>query len=223
MSEADTVCVWLVDSALPPVLMSELAASLDEGERRRADEMDPLRRREFVAAHGAARLLTGRVLGMAPDRVRWRIGRHGKPEVDGLRVSLSRSSGLAMFACTARRAIGVDLQRVDEGLDVGRTADRYYPADEARHVADCPPHERPTRFTGLLTRKEACVKAAGGRLFPGLRLPVHGRAVVRQADGPYRVRDLPAPTGYAAAVALAGIDDYRVRAHRWPDEGVRPW
>lgn len=218
----DEVSVWLVDSVLPQEVLDELHGHLDEGERERAAGSHPARRREFIAAHGAARVLTGRALGIAPGAVRWRIGRHGKPEVDGLRVSLSRSEGMAMVACTARRAIGVDLQWIDEGLDVARAAARYYPGDEARHVADCPPPHRPARFTGLLARKEACVKAAGGRLFPGLRLPVRERGVVHQADGPYRVRDLPAPTGYAAAVALAGEDDYLVREHRWPGQGVAP-
>ncbi|MBM7773723.1 4'-phosphopantetheinyl transferase [Actinokineospora baliensis] len=213
----DTVTVWLVDSVLPQGVLDELHGYLDARERERAGELDPPRRREYVAAHGAARVLTGRALGIAPDRVRYRFGRHGKPEVDGLRMSLSRSEGLAMVACTADRAVGVDLQRVDEGMPVARTAARFYPGEEAAHVADCP-----VRFTDLLARKEACVKAAGGRLFPGLRLPVHGRRVVRQADGPYRVRDLPAPPGYAAAVALAGEDDYQVREHLWPGQGVAP-
>ncbi|PPK68374.1 4'-phosphopantetheinyl transferase superfamily protein [Actinokineospora auranticolor] len=220
---SDTVRVWLIDTAMPTTLLNRLDSLLDRAERGRADEMDTARRREFVIAHGVARVLTGRELGIAPDRVRWEIGEHGKPEVDGLRVSMSRSRGLALFAHTASRAVGVDLERVGDGLDFARAAARYYPEAEARHVAECPPGERPARFTGLLTRKEACVKAAGGRLFPGLRLPVHARAVVHQADGPYRVRDLPAPAGYAAAVALAGTDDYRVREHRWPLEGVAPW
>ncbi|GAA3057610.1 hypothetical protein GCM10010484_57740 [Actinokineospora globicatena] len=218
----DTVDVWLVDSVLPQGVLDELRGYLDDGELDRERRAHPEQRREFVAAHGVARLLAGQALGIAPRQVRWRIGRHGKPEVDGVRVSLSRSAGMAMVAHTPRRAVGVDLQWVDDGLDVARAAARYYPVHEARFVAECPPPRRPARFTGLLARKEACVKAAGGRLFPGLRLPVHERGVVHQADGPYRVRDLLAPSGYVAAVALAGEDDYLVREHLWAGQGVAP-
>ncbi|GLZ39772.1 4'-phosphopantetheinyl transferase superfamily protein [Actinokineospora sp. NBRC 105648] len=215
----DTVRVWLVDSALPAPELDRLAATLDPGERAKAAEMGARQRREYIAAHGAARAIVGRALGIEPARVRWTIGRHGKPEVDGLRMSLTRSFGLAMVACADRRAVGVDLQWVDDGLDIPRAATRFYPADEARHVGGSP-----ARFTGLLARKEACVKAAGGRLFPGLRLPVHDRTVVWQADGPYRVRDIPAPRGYLAAVALAGTEDFEVREHRWCGlEEVAPW
>ena len=76
--------------------------------------------------------------------------------------------------------------------------------------------DRPALLTSLLARKEACVKAAGGRLFPGLRRAVLDRDVLADTEGgPYRVRDLTAPAGFAAAVAVAGTAPYRVRAHRW--------
>ncbi len=217
----DEVAIWLVDSVLPQRVLVELHEHLDEDERARVAALPPERKAEFVAAHGVARVVAGQALGLAPRRVRWRFGPNGKPETDGVRVSLSRSGGLAVVARTATRAVGVDLQRVEPELDAARIAARFYPAAEARHVVDCPPGQRAARFTGLFARKEACVKAAGGRLFPGLRQSVSpggSGGVVRRADGPYRVRDLSAPTGFAAAVALAGEDDYRVREHRWPEE-----
>ena len=110
-------------------------------------------------------------------------------------------------------------------------AARYYPADEARFVAEARSDtQRAVRFTGLWSRKEACVKAAGGRLIPGLRWPARGvdpaggGVLVAGADGPYLVRDLLAPPGYHLAVALAGSAPFRVVRKDWqplPDAAGR--
>ncbi|PWW52680.1 4'-phosphopantetheinyl transferase family protein [Actinokineospora spheciospongiae] len=209
-----SVHVWLVPD-LPDAVLDRLEGVLDPEERRRAAALDPPRRREFVAAHGAARAVVGRRLGLAPAEVRWRIGAHGKPEVPGVSVSLSRSAGVAMVALTRDRPLGVDLQRLLH-TDAVRTAERFFAAEEAHRVRAAAAAERPALLTRLLTRKEACVKAAGGRLFPGLRRAVLDRDMVGEADGGrYRVRDLTAPAGFAAAVAVGGTAPYRVRAHRW--------
>ena len=77
------------------------------------------------------------------------------------------------------------------------------------------------RFARLWCRKEACVKAHGGRLAEGLHLPVHllGPLVVRDPAGTLpgtcRVRDVPAPAGYRAAVALSGDQPFVVRWQVW--------
>jgi phosphopantetheinyl transferase len=77
------------------------------------------------------------------------------------------------------------------------------------------------RFARLWCRKEACVKVHGGRLAEGLHLPVHmpGPLVVRDPAGALpgacRVRDVPAPAGYRAAVALGGDQPFVVRWQVW--------
>ncbi|MGW5053880.1 4'-phosphopantetheinyl transferase family protein [Actinokineospora sp. NPDC004072] len=160
-----------------------------------------------ATTRAAARAIAARAAGIAPEDVRWRIGPHGKPDAEHVRVSWSRSGRYALVACTDARAVGVDLQVVDVAAPV-RTARRFFAAVEARRVA-----ARPGDYTRLLVRKEAWVKAEGGRLFPRLRTPVLDPVV-----GGCRLHDLPAPPGYAAAVALAGTADFQVRAHRWPEE-----
>ena len=224
--DTDTVHVWLIGTDLPEPVLARLAALLDDGERARADALDLSRhRRRFVAAHGATRLVLGELLGVPAGRVRWRRGRHGKPELAhpaGHRVNLSHSGDLAMLAVTGHREVGVDLQRLPAGVDATRMAARFYPPDEARWVlAAAGPAERACRFRVLWARKEACGKAAGGRLLQSLALPVQGAGPVAVRDpdgglpGAYLVRDLPAPPGFSAAVALEGTAPYRVVRHRW--------
>ena len=231
----DTVDMWLVRTRLPADTVATLAEVLDDDERDRAAEMsDDGNRRRFVVAHAALRLIVAPWLDIPAGAVRWHRGPHGKPELagaTGAQVSLSHSGEFAAVAVTGTRRVGVDLQELAAGMDrtgaAVRMASRWYPPAEARFVADAAdPTERADRFARLWARKEACVKVAGGQLVPGLRLAVRGPSPVLTGDGAdrYLVRDLDAPPGFAAAVALEGADDYRVVQRWWsaPEPEVPP-
>jgi 4'-phosphopantetheinyl transferase len=102
---------------------------------------------------------------------------------------------------------------------VGLSA-RFFPPEEAGYVAaGRDASAREDRFAHLWARKEAVVKAAGGRLWPNLTIPVHRRDVVSCAEPPgaHRVADVAAPAGYRAAVALAGAEPFTVRAAGVPE------
>lgn len=224
---AEAVHVWLIGADLPAAVLAELADLLDDDERRRVGAMpaEPARRR-FIAAHGATRRIVGEWLGTRPERLRWRPGAHGKPELDhprtGLRVNLSHSGDLVIVALTQRRPVGVDIQQLAGRADPRRLAARYFPDPEARFVAEGDRATRTDRFVRLWVRKEACVKAVGGRLLQGMRLPVASagtRVLVNDPTGclpgPFLVHDLPVPAGFRAAVALVEASRYRIARHRW--------
>ncbi len=214
--------VWLIRTDVPDSVLAELAALLDDDERERARSLlYPARRRQFIASHGAVRVILGRHLGMPPESLRWRRGPHGKPEltVPGPQVSMSKSGGLAALAIAGDRRVGVDVQRLLADLDVTRIAERFYPPREARFVRSAARTAgQVDRFTRLWARKEACVKVTGGRLLPGLRLPVlrtgvTGSGVTETSAGQYLVRDLPVPRGYRAAVAAEGARPFSIARH----------
>lgn len=224
---ADEVQVWLVADEGPGTDLSGLLRVLDPEERQRAAAYrSPDDRRRYVLAHGALRSITGAALGVPPAAVRWTRGPHGKPEVagpgPGLRVNLSHSGEVAMVALTASRAVGVDVQQVLPGVDAAAMARRYFPPYEARHVASAPdPEARADRFARLWSRKEALVKAHGGRLLQSLRIPVtHPRPPELPAEDAwslgYHLTDIPAPPTHRAALALAGDTDVTLTHHRWP-------
>ncbi|GFJ87940.1 4'-phosphopantetheinyl transferase family protein [Phytohabitans rumicis] len=139
----------------------------------------------------------------------------------GVHVNLSHSGDLAAVAVSAGRAVGVDVQRHPPGTDVLAMSARYFPDAEVAHVAGgADPAERVDRFVDLWARKEACVKAAGGKLAQGMPLAVHGRRLVRDPSGklgggPYRVARVPVPAGYRAAVALCGAAAMRLTTRWW--------
>jgi 4'-phosphopantetheinyl transferase len=224
---ADTVRIWLIRSDVGPDTLAGLACLLDDDERDRAAAFGiGLHRRRFTAFHGAARVILGELLGLPPGQLRWRHGGHGKPELAnapaGERVSLSHSAGLAALAVARHRRVGVDVQELAAALDPVRMAERFFPATEARFVRAGGKAAQLGRFTSLWARKEACVKVTGGRLMQGMKLPVQGTGSLAVHDpggglpGPCLVRDVPAPPGFRAAVALEGTGPFRVRQHRWP-------
>jgi 4'-phosphopantetheinyl transferase len=223
----DVVQVWLIQTDLPGPVLAGLEPLLDDAERSRAAAM--LRgehRRRFIAAHGIVRVIVGRHLGTPPAGLRWRHGPHGKPELalprTSLQVSLSHSGELTALALSSGRRVGVDIQRLAADVDVTRMSERFYPAAEARFVAAAAGSaDQVSRFTRLWARKEACVKVTGGRLLPGLKLPVRGNGMIAgdpggPLPGPYLIRDVRVPRGFCAAVAIEGAEPFRVRTYAWP-------
>ncbi|MEH0818768.1 MULTISPECIES: 4'-phosphopantetheinyl transferase family protein [unclassified Micromonospora] len=216
----DAVRVWILAAAVPADELARYRAVLDADERDRAARFGTGALRDrFTVAHGALRVLAGRATGTTPAALTWRRGRYGKPALtgpwSGLHTSLSYSGDLVAVALSEGRPVGVDIQHVTPGGDPVSASARFFDPREARHVAAGPDQAgRALRFARLWARKEAAVKAAGGRLWPNLGVPVHPGDVVECVDpaGPHRLTDLPTPAGYAVAVALAGDGPYAVES-----------
>lgn len=222
--------VWIVPVDLPPEGVARCRAVLDDGERARAAAFLRQRdRQQYAVAHGALRILAARELQVAPSVLRWETGPYGKPELaapwSGLFTSLSHSADLVAVAIAVGRAVGVDVQHLVPRLDAVALSTRFYAPAEAAYVATGGDASAQTdRFTRLWSRKEAVVKAAGGRLWPNLRIAVLGRDVVSCAEPPgsYRVADVPVSAGFRGAVALAGAAPFVAQAAAWPGELAAP-
>jgi 4'-phosphopantetheinyl transferase len=220
----DLVRVWIVPCDVPPEVAAWCTGVLDERERTRAKAfLAPGDRHQFVVAHGALRILAGRELDTPAESLTWIAGPHGKPELaapwSALRTSLSHSGRLVAVATSSGRPVGVDIQHLMPSLDTIGLSARFFPPDEAVYVEAAPDaRTRADRFAHLWTRKEAVVKAAGGRLWPNLRVPARDREVVRCSEPAslFRVAEIAAPSGFRAAVALAGAAPFEVESARWP-------
>ncbi|WP_194919684.1 4'-phosphopantetheinyl transferase family protein [Catenulispora rubra] len=213
----DVASAWLVGE-VPSSAVAELFATLDAQERRRVTRFStPEARGRFVIAHGATRQIVGECLGAPPGELQWEVGAQGKPELvgpwTGVHANLSHSGGRCLIAVSRVRAVGADIQRLVPGLDVLGMARRYFPASEARDVADAA--DPADAFARLWARKEAVTKAAGGRLTQVLPLLTPPGGIVEFVAGVYRVVDVEVPAGFRAAVALAGADEFRVEVSEW--------
>jgi 4'-phosphopantetheinyl transferase len=224
------VRVWIVPVDLPSPEAARCLNALDDGERARAAAFLSQRyRRQYAVAHGALRILAARELRVAPPALRWERGPYGKPALAApwswLSTSLSHSADLIAVAIAVGRAAGVDIQHLAPGLDVVAMSARFYPAAEAAYVAAGGDEgARADRFTRLWSRKEAVVKAAGGRLWPNLKIAVADGDVVGCAEPPgvHRVADVPAPAGFRVAVALEGAGPFVAQTLAWPGEVAAP-
>ncbi|MEO3891262.1 4'-phosphopantetheinyl transferase superfamily protein [Nonomuraea sp. B5E05] len=199
--------IWRIPTARPADL-DGMASWLDEHERARAANFtDAAARRRFIVSHAGMRRVLGRRMGVRPGEVRIAVGRHGKPYAPArpdVQWNLSHSGDLALLVVAYGRSVGVDVERLRPELDQAAFARRFFPAGEAEFVDGSP-----ERFAWLWTRREACVKAAGGRLAQGLRLPVNGPspALVRDPagslPGTWLVLDVPVPPEFRAAAAIS--------------------
>lgn len=230
----DQVDLWAIPTDQPDEVVRELRGLLDPAELARATghgraglpARDPVLGRRFTVVHGVVRLLVAERLGLRPAELVWRYGPHGKPEpaagCERIGVSYSGSGALAVLALTGGRPVGVDVEEIRDARVATRVAERYFPGAEAEFLAGSDsPAVLAERFTTLWCRREACVKAYGGRLVQGFGLPLAGPAPLRLArpgalgEAPCVVDDAPVPGPFRAAVALLGDRPFRLRRHRW--------
>ncbi len=198
------------------------AVGLTEEERARARSFAAERRRHFVSTRGASRQILGAYLGRSPADLTWCAGPNGKPYLaltpgsPDLHFNVSHSGDLALLAVTSRHPVGVDVEQVRTGPNVPAAARRFFPPAEVDDLYAALPQQRGELYGRLWTRKEACVKAAGGRLGQGLAMPVGadpGTVAVHDTraaglGGPWTVADLSMPAGYVASVAVEGLDHF---------------
>lgn len=176
---AGAVEVWL---AAPAALAGEAAAAtLDAGERERAARFlrdEP--RATFVAAHGLVRRVLSHYAERPPEAWRFRVGEHGRPDVDpdasglsgaarDLAFNLSHTRGLVAVAVARLPGIGVDVEWTPRQNDLERLARAKFAAAERAHLAretDAAAFRR--RFFRYWTLKESYLKARG----TGITLPL---------------------------------------------------
>ncbi len=227
------VHAWLAPLEGGPQRARGLAAALSEDERARANRFLTERdRRRFIVCRGVLRTILGWYLGVAPAAVEFRYGPHGKPAITGgpgrcaLRFNVSHADGMALYAVTLGREVGVDLERVRSDVATEEIAERFFSAREAAVLRALDPASRVQAFFRIWTRKEAYLKATGRGLLSPLReldvsfLPDEPAALLATPLGPreacrWRLEELFADARYVAAIAVEG-HGWRLRRWKWP-------
>lgn len=215
----DTVDVWWFDTRAVTVTPAGLA-DLDRGERGRAEAfLFAADQHRYRVAHTMLRQLLASYTGTAPGQLPFdrepcpQCGSpSGKPVLrpgPGARAvpafSLTHSGDMLVIA-VAGRPVGVDVER-DADRCVCSLVAALHPADAAE-VAPLGERERHQAIITCWVRAEAVLKCTGQGVGHGLgRFPVRpGQPGDLSVHG-CTVRQLAAPPGYRAAVALAGSGD----------------
>ena len=205
----------------------------DQAERRRLGRyLRPADRDRFTVGVALTRLVLGAQLGIPPDRVPIDRrcarcgGAHGRPqlaEAAELDFSLSHSGAVIVLAVARSRAgdrgpraVGIDVELVAPAVADEAPVDIVLSQAEQIAFSRLDAAAQPEAFFRYWVRKEAVLKATGdGLAVPMTRLTVSGpdqpprlAAWKGRPSFPRMValHDLHAEPGYAAALAIVGLD-----------------
>lgn len=214
------VDIWRIhlDLGLDSVKSFESALSADEARRASSFQFDK-DRNHYIVAHFSLRDVLGRYLKAEPAKLEFSIDQYGKPALLGhkLEFNLSHSGSFALVAVTQYRIIGVDVERMREGISSLVIARQYFSPAEVAEFDTVPVEQRETAFFTCWTRKEAFIKAKG----LGLSLPLDSfdvsltpnePAILRavrphpQEAARWKLHSLDVAPRYAGAVAVEYTD-----------------
>lgn len=226
--ESNHADVWRLslDLSTDSVKLNESTLSADE--EKRADHFHfEVDKNRFIVTHGGLRKILGRYLHCDPAELTFSINQYGKPALvnSAVEFNLSHSGDFALIAVTQGRKIGVDVERIRQGISSHVIAQQYFSKAEVAELQSLPIEQREAAFFTCWTRKEAYIKAQG----LGLALPLEsfdvsltpGQPAILRATRPepqeavrWTLRSLDVDPKYAGAVAVEGADfDFRLFAY----------
>ena len=225
------VHVWQASLEQNPLQVQSFLHNLSPDERERADRFYFARDREhYVVARGVLREILGRYLKQAPKSLCFCYGSHGKPalagEFDGeaIHFNVSHSHGVALYAISRGRAVGIDIERIRFDLPIAEIAERFFSKREDAMLRSLPTNVQHQAFFRCWTRKEAYSKARGD----GLSLPldkldlslapdaVFGTQQYPSEGSRWSFQDLSPARDYVAALAVEA-HGWRLACWQWPD------
>lgn len=175
----------------------------------------------FIVRRGILRIILGNYLGIAPGQVHITYSANNKPiladhyNCPQLCFSLSHSEGMAIYAFTCEKEIGVDIEQIRDIPNAEQIFERVFSPRENEVFQILSESQRKEAFFNCWTRKEAFFKATGD----GLSLPFDGFDVSLVPGKPaklldimgnpeevsrWSMQDLKGASGFAAALVIQG-------------------
>ncbi len=229
----DDVHVWRAALDVPAEYLHRLQQSLSIDELSRAERFHFEKDRwHFVVGRGLLRTILARYQDCEPHQLCFRYSEYGKPALamrssqGGLCFNLSRSRGVALFAVSREREIGIDLEYMHTNVEVEQIVDRFFSPHEVASFWAVPISMRREAFFNGWVRKEAYIKARG----EGLSLPLDQFDVSLAPGAPaallstrgeaqdvlrWSLRALDPGPDYKAAVVVEG-HEWRLSCWQWP-------
>lgn len=214
------VHLWRFSLCRPHQELTGLTEMLtaDEIQRANAFRFD-IHRQRFIVGRGLMRRVLAGYLGCAPDEIAFRYSEHGKPLLANrpsqlpIEFSLAHSADQALLAVTCAGRVGVDLEQIRPLEDLAGVARSAFSPRECSDLFSFAPAAQHAAFFRVWSRKEAVLKALGtGFSLPSRsfdvsvlgdadpRLESTPPGILRRED--WSLLDVPAPDGFAAAVAV---------------------
>lgn len=220
----DEVQLWRADLDALGADESLFRPLLSADENARASRFHFSRdRQRFVTGRALLRKILAVYLSTMPQDINFSYSKREKPALDTpysdskIQFNLSHSGGIALFAFSLHREVGVDIEQIRVDSDLDAVSRRFFSAYEQQQLASFSAEERTLAFFRGWTRKEAYIKAVGD----GLALPLsqfdvslhagNGSALIRTRPnaseaGVWHLNEVSAGAGYAAALCVRGHD-----------------
>ena len=120
----------------------------------------------FTASRGYLRAILGHYLNEEAKALEFGYGSHGKPNLIGnneekLEFNLTHSNGLALYAVSLNRPLGIDVEHIGREVAHEQVARRFFSDKEVDALLSLPENKRRDGFFHCWTRKEAFIKAIG--------------------------------------------------------------
>jgi 4'-phosphopantetheinyl transferase len=132
----------------------------------------PEARHNALITRAFVRSVLASYTGMKAQDVKFKITRHGKPELGNsslpIRFNLSHNKELIICAVCLKHDIGCDVESLYRKININNIAQRYFAVDEYHALQTVPSARQKTRFFEYWTLKEAFVKATGLGISQGL-------------------------------------------------------
>ncbi len=171
----DEVHVWKAVLEVPINTRSALQQVLSSAESAQVAKFYFERdRQHWIVAHGILRTLLGMYLQIAPTEIQFVTNEYGKPSIVAppqgvhLHFNLAHSGGLALYAFSMNREVGVDVEYMRSGIDHMELAKHFFSPYENEQLRTVSSDLQEEAFFSCWSRKEAYIKARG----KGLSLPL---------------------------------------------------
>jgi 4'-phosphopantetheinyl transferase len=225
---ADEVHVW--HAKLDDYAAASLKRLLAKDEVSRAERFHFAKdRNHFIVARAWLRKLLAAYSGIDAAELRFSYAEKGKPSLEesqrsAINFNLAHSHGMAIYAFSRGREVGVDLEFIREDLADEKIAERFFSPREVDTLSTVPAELRKEAFFNCWTRKEAYIKARGEGLsmpldeFDVSLAPGEPAALLRNHKEPAEVtrwtmQSIPVSSGYVAALVVEG-HDWRLKTFR---------
>jgi len=225
----DQVDVWRLslDFQPDPNKLMESTLSAKELDRAERFEFDKDKHR-YVVSHICLRDVLSRYLNLDPSQLTFEANAYGKPSLKDqkLEFNISHSGDFVLVAVTLDHKIGVDIERIRQGISSHVIAKQYFSPAEIKELEALPMEERVVAFFVCWSRKESYLKAVG----TGLSMPLEsfdvsltpGEPAILRATRPdpneaarWTIHSIEVDPAYKAAVAVENNKDLEYRLWDW--------
>jgi 4'-phosphopantetheinyl transferase len=231
--ETDEVHVWRACLDYDEAILRQFEVTLAPDEKTRADRFvfQP-DRNAYIATRGILREILGRYVQRGAVQLEFEYGAQGKPTLraesarKSIQFNVSHSHGLALFAFSVGRHVGVDVELVRPDFAGEKIAERFFSPQEVMELRSLPPALQDEGFFLCWTRKEAYIKARG----EGLQIPLKSFHVsltpgepehLHAADSSrWSLRSLRPDPKYVGAVVGEG-GNWQLRGWDWRPRDLR--